>query len=200
MFRHFLARGGAAAVVASLAITPAARAAPLPPDDPARHEERFHCPPPPPDTPDFREAIAWLAYPRFDLVVPVFEGDSEAEFRRGAGHVPGTALPLAADRRGNTVLAAHRTTYFSPLESAAPGDRITLIGGAGAEAFIVEEILTVGPDRVDLEAPTAGRRLTLVTCTPFNYLGDAPLRRVVIARPEDEPAGPPGRTAAVPRQ
>lgn len=198
MARRRHRRIGLAACVC-LAVGASAPAGSLPPDDPAHHEERFHCPPPPPEIRDFHEAIAWLDYPRFDLLVPVFEGDSETQFRRGAGHVPGTALPLADDRRGNTVLAAHRTSFFSPLESAEVGDALTLIGGAGAEDFVVEQILTVAPERVELEAPTRRRRLTLITCTPFNYLGAAPLRRVVIARAVDEPADDPAAGASAGR-
>jgi sortase A len=47
----------------------------------------------------------------------------------------------------------------------------------------VDRILIVSPDDIALEAPTRARRLTLVTCTPFNYLGDAPKRFVVLASP-----------------
>jgi sortase A len=155
----------------------------LPPDDPAFHSNAFHCPPATPDQPDFGEAIAWLAFPRFALLAPVYEGIAETELQRGIGHVEGTALPGVPDPRGNCVVAAHRTMFFSPLESAVPGDRLALITASAAEEYVVERILIVTPDHVELEAPTQGRRLTLVTCTPFNYLGSAPYRFVVIATP-----------------
>jgi LPXTG-site transpeptidase (sortase) family protein len=178
-------------IAAGLAATSGAQ---LPPDGAARHTSAFHCPPEPAAAPDFREAVAWLVYPRFGLLVPVLEGTEEAQLSRAAGLVDGTAIPGVPDRRRNSVIAAHRTTFFSPFESAVTGDVVTLITGSGAEDFVIDRILTVSPDHVDLEAPTRERRLTLVTCTPFNYLGDAPMRRVLLASPR---AGrhPPSRAA-----
>lgn len=161
----------------------------LPADDPAFHPGPFHCPPTPPECPDFTEAIAWLEFPRFNLTVPVFEGVEEPVLRRGAGHVIGTAWPGVPDPYRNCVVAAHRTSFFSPLESVVPGDIFTMITGAGAEEFIVDRILVVTPEHVELEAPTRARRLTLVTCTPFNYLGSAPRRLVVLASPHNTHRG-----------
>jgi sortase A len=171
-------------------------AAQLPPDDPAFHPNEFHCAPAPPDHPDFSEAVAWIAFPRFELLAPVFEGTAEPDLRRGVGLVEGTALPGVPDPRGNCVVAAHRTSFFSPLESVVLGDRLALITGAGAEEYVVERILVVTPEHIELEAPTHGRRLTLITCTPFNYLGSAPYRVVVIATPRTSPTRsrrPPAR-------
>jgi sortase A len=158
-------------------------AAQLPEDKSPRHGDAFHCPPDPGEAPHSPEAIAWIAYPRFHLLVPVVEGAETEQLARGAGLVDGTALPGVPDRRRNSVIAAHRTTYFSPLESAVAGDVLTVITGAGAEEYVVDRILIVSPDDIALEAPTRARRLTLVTCTPFNYLGDAPKRFVVLASP-----------------
>lgn len=182
--RILWAPAGALLLAAALAGTARAQ---LPADDPARHDEAFHCPPEPPAAPDFREAVAWLAYPRFGLLVPVVEGTEVEQLARAAGLVEGTALPGVPDRRRNCVIAAHRTSFFSPLESAVAGDVLILITGAGAEEYVVDRILTVTPEHVELEAPTRARRLTLVTCTPFNYLGSAPRRLVVLASPR-----PPG--------
>jgi sortase A len=167
-----------AAVLAAAACSASAQ---LPGDDPALHPAGFHCPPGSPTTAGFEQAIAWIEFPRFGLFAPVYEGTEESELGRGAGWVQGTALPGVPDRRRNCVIAAHRTTYFSPLESAVPGDVLSLVTGSGAEEYIVDRVLVVRPDRVDLERPTRSARLTLVTCTPFNYLGSAPERLVVIA-------------------
>ena len=175
----------------------------LPADDPSFHPAGFHCAPAPPPDADFREAIAWLEFPRFGLLVPVYEGADDSELDRGAGLVEGTALPGVPDRRRNCVIAAHRTTYFSPLESAVPGDVFSLITGSGVDDYVVERIVIVTPEHVELERPTRRPRLTLVTCTPFNYLGSAPKRFVVIASkrgtgraaPHARKKGTPGRTS-----
>jgi len=155
----------------------------------------FHCPPEPARPPDFHEAVAWLAYPRFGTLVPVVQGTETEQLARAAGLVEGTALPGVPDKRRNCVIAAHRTSFFSPLESAIVGDVLTLITGSGAEDFIIDRILIVSPDHVELEAATRTRRLTLVTCTPFNYLGDAPKRLVVLASPRPAKGRPHARSA-----
>jgi len=41
----------------------------------------------------------------------------------------------------------------------------------------------VKPDSVRVLQPTAKPRLTLITCYPFNYVGAAPKRLVVVAEP-----------------
>jgi sortase A len=108
------------------------------------------------------------------------------------------------------VIAAHRTSYFSPLESAVAGDVFTLITGAGAEEWVVDRVVVVTPEHVELEEPTRSPRLTLVTCTPFNYLGSAPQRFVVIASkrrshgarspaPRAHKKGTPGRAPLHPK-
>jgi sortase A len=175
------AAAGAAFFIAAALVAPAR--AQLTADESGQHGSAFHCPPDPASPPDFREAVAWLAYPRFGVLVPVLEGTEPEQLARAAGLVDGTALPGVPDRRRNCVIAAHRTSFFSPLESAVAGDVVTLITGSGAEDFVIDRILTVTPDHVELEAPTRERRLTLVTCTPFNYLGSAPKRLVVLASP-----------------
>jgi len=47
----------------------------------------------------------------------------------------------------------------------------------------------VMPDTVRVLQPTASARLTLITCYPFNYVGPAPKRLVVVAEPVEETAG-----------
>jgi sortase A len=155
----------------------------------ASHPGQFHCPPPPPDLPDFSEALAWIDFPRLGLLVPVYEGVAESSLRRGAGHVPGTALPGTSDGYRNCVIAAHRTTFFSPLESIVRGDVFSVLTPLGAEEFVVDRTLVVTPEHVELEAATPEKRMTLVTCTPFNYLGSAPRRLVVLASPRERHAG-----------
>jgi sortase (surface protein transpeptidase) len=83
----------AAALLAGSAL--AAASGPLPGDDPSFHPDGFHCPPDPPAQPDFSEAVAWLAFPRFGLLAPVYEGTRPPELERGAGLVEDTEFPTA---------------------------------------------------------------------------------------------------------
>lgn len=124
--------------------------------------------------------IGRIEIPRLGLSAMVIEGTSSRALRRGVGHVERTAFP---GERGNVGLAAHRDTYFRELKDVAKGDLIRIETPDGLFAYEVESIRIVDPDRGDLLAQTGGPRLTLVTCYPFYYVGPAPRRYVVVARP-----------------
>ena len=62
--------------------------------------------------------VGRLEIPRLNLSTVVFEGADQDVLERGAGHLPGSALP---GDRGNTVLAAHRDTFFRPLRGVRVG-------------------------------------------------------------------------------
>jgi len=80
-------------------------------------------------------------------------------------------------------LAAHRDTYFSKLRGVSRGDAIRISTPDGVFGYRVESVLIVDPDRADLLRATRSPRLTLVTCYPFDWIGPAPRRFVVLARP-----------------
>jgi sortase A len=108
----------------------------------------------------------------------VFEGSDDDVLDRGAGHLAGSALP---GDRGNTVLAAHRDTYFRPLRNVRIGDRVTIHAPNRDSVYVVESTTVVEPhDTYVLEA-TAQPALTLITCYPFHYIGPAPERFIVRA-------------------
>ena len=117
----------------------------------------------------------------------------------GAGHLTDTS-PLTGD--GNIAVTAHRDGTFRVLKDIQAGDPIRLkVGGAYREFRVTgHEIVT--PDRVDVLDPTPVTTLTLITCYPFYFVGDAPERFVLRAelvepastfsvesRPEPERAG-----------
>lgn len=124
--------------------------------------------------------IGRLEIPRLELSEPVIEGTSGRALRRGIGHVKSTAFP---GERGNVGLAGHRDSHFARLRDVAKGDLIRLDTPDGIFAYRVTSIQIVDPGRADLLAQTGKPRLTLVTCYPFHWVGPAPQRYVVIARP-----------------
>lgn len=125
------------------------------------------------------DVLGELGVPRLDMSVLVFEGDDADILKVGAGHIPGTALPLG---EGNIGIAAHRDTFFWPLRSIHPNDLITLRTPEGTSRFEVTETEIVRPSYVQVLNPAAGRDLTLVTCYPFSYFGHAPKRFIVHAK------------------
>jgi sortase A len=66
-------------------------------------------------------SLAVLRVPGVDLEVPVHAGTAESVLSRGAGLIEGTAAPGSP---GNVGIAAHRDSFFRPLERVAVGDLI----------------------------------------------------------------------------
>lgn len=136
-------------------------------------------PAPKPGTP-----IGVLEIPRLGLSSIVLEGDEHAALLLGVGHLPDTPLPW---RDGNSVLAAHRDTFFRPLEGIRRNDVITFTTADTRLDYIVKSTKIVEPTDLEVLAPASSARLTLITCFPFHYIGPAPRRFVVMA--ERRPAG-----------
>jgi sortase A len=139
--------------------------------------------------------IGRLEIPRLGLSSIVVEGTGHRALRRGIGHVENTAFP---GEPGNVGLAGHRDSYFRPLESIALGDRIRIATPDGVFDYEVESTVFVNPDRGDLLAATEEPRLTLVTCYPFSWVGPAPRRLVIRARPMSLEASAPATGTATP--
>ena len=113
----------------------------------------------------------------------VFGGSDDATLEMGPGHVPGTAMPNQDYGPNNCVITAHRDSHFRRLGTLRPGHRIDLETPFGEKSYRVVSREIVLPDAVRVLHATEKPRLTLITCYPFNYIGPAPKRLVVIAEP-----------------
>jgi len=126
------------------------------------------------------DLIGRLEIPRLRISVMVLQGVEDQTLVAGAGHVPGTPSP-GSD--GNVVIAAHRDTFFRTLERVVPGDRIQIDTATWRHAYIVESTEVVDPNETRVMESRGRRELTLITCYPFYFVGPAPRRFVVHARP-----------------
>jgi len=117
-----------------------------------------------------------LKIPDVDLTVPIFEGTSDLMLNRGVGWIEGTA---AVDERGNLGLAGHRDGFFRVLKDVEIGDTIEVQSLDGVTRYRITEFLIVAPEDVYVLAPTDTATLTLVTCYPFYFIGEAPQRYIV---------------------
>ena len=106
----------------------------------------------------------------------VKEGADTKTLSRAVGHVPYTALP---GEKGNVGVAAHRDTYFRGLRNVRHGDVIHVTTEQGVYMYEVDKLKIVWPKNVEVLDPTPEKRITLVTCYPFNYVGSAPKRFIV---------------------
>lgn len=129
--------------------------------------------------------IAVLRMASIGLEVPVYTDISELNLSRGAGWIEGTAAPNTG---GNMAIAAHRDRYFRPLKDIQIGDILELESLAGQGKFRVSRIVIVNPDDVSVLDETLVPTVTLVTCYPFYFFGNAPQRFIVQATAV-EPSG-----------
>lgn len=122
--------------------------------------------------------LAVLSIPRLRLDVPVFEGTDELTLNRGAGRIAGTAHP---GERGNVGIAAHRDGFFRSLKDVRLGDQVELEQLRHKFVYSVDNITIVDPSDVTVLQARRQPSLTLVTCYPFYFIGDAPQRYIVQA-------------------
>lgn len=124
--------------------------------------------------------IGRIEISRIGLSTVLLEGTDSRTLRLAAGHIPGTAFPGGT---GNIGIAAHRDTFFRKLQRIRDNDIITLTTLQGSFRYKVDSVQIVEPGDVDvLDDIPSERRLTLVTCYPFRWVGPAPHRFVVSAR------------------
>ena len=118
-----------------------------------------------------------IEIPRVGIDDVVFEGVTNAALRKGPGHVPGTAAP--GSTTGNCVISGHRDSFFRRLEGVRTGDLVfvrSLDGRVTSYRLVSKSIVL--PEKVSVMDASSDRRLTLITCYPFHFVGAAPYRLV----------------------
>ena len=131
----------------------------------------------------FAPPLAVLEIPKIGLEVPVFDGTDDVTLNRGVGRIAGTARP---DQGGNVGIAGHRDGFFRGLKDVVVGDRMELRTPARTETYKVDEIRIVKPTDVQVLEDRSVPTLTLVTCYPFYFIGNAPQRYIVRATAFDD--------------
>ena len=124
------------------------------------------------------EPIGTLEIVRVGLSGVVVEGDDDSVLDWAIGHLPDTPLPWHI---GNSALAAHRDALFRPLRAVRLGDVLRLKTPHGDFDYVVRETVIVEPDELWVLDPTPVSMLTLISCYPFNFIGNAPKRFIVRA-------------------
>lgn len=122
--------------------------------------------------------VALLRIPRVALEVPVYPDVGERNLNRGAGLVDTGA---SADSNGNIAIAAHRDGYFRVLSRVEVGDVIELESAAQQRRYRINALSIVDPHDLSPLQASDGPVLTLITCYPFWFVGNAPQRYIVRA-------------------
>jgi sortase A len=136
------------------------------------------------------DVVGKLDIPRIGISVIILQGIETDTLILGAGHVPGTSLP-GAD--GNVAIAAHRDTFFRKLQGIMVNDSIQFATVHRTYEYVVDSTEIVDPEETQVMESQGRSELTLITCYPFYFVGAAPKRFVVHARPTTSAPANQGR-------
>ncbi len=122
--------------------------------------------------------VGVLSIPSLGKKLPVIEGTGTGQLARGVGHFHGSAMPGGND---NCVLSGHRDTVFTRLGRLKKGALLVVTTAAGKFTYKISQIKIVGKNDKTVIVHTGHAVLTVTTCYPFNYIGSAPYRYVLVA-------------------
>jgi LPXTG-site transpeptidase (sortase) family protein len=124
------------------------------------------------------ESVGSLAIPTLMQKFPIIQGTGQNELKKGVGHFIQSVLPGEED---NCVLSGHRDSVFAKLGQLKIGDPLVVQTAAGKFTYEIMQIRVVDKTDKTVIVPADHAILTLTTCYPFKYFGNAPDRYIIIA-------------------
>jgi len=128
--------------------------------------------------PSMGDNIGSLFIPALKQTLPIIHGADEDELKKGVGHFAQSVLP---GENNNSVLSGHRDTVFRELGKLKIGDQLITKTSAGTFIYVINKTRIVHKDDKTVIVPTDHAVLTVTTCYPFRYIGDAPDRYIITA-------------------
>lgn len=128
--------------------------------------------------PNLGDVIGSLWIPKLKRRIDIVEGTGSKQLKQGVGHYAGSVLPGVSD---NSVLAGHRDSVFRNLGELKLGDLLTVQTKYGDFVYEVHKIRIVKANDRTVIVPSDEAILTLSTCYPFRFIGNAPKRYIVQA-------------------
>ncbi len=134
-----------------------------------------------PAKPGFGEIVGLLELPAIDSELAIVEGTDPDDLKKGVGHYSGSYLP---GEEGQIVLSGHRDTVFRRLGELKPGDILRVRLPKSEHKYKIERTKIVdAEDRSIITLQSEQEELILTTCYPFSYVGNAPERYIIYAKP-----------------
>lgn len=133
--------------------------------------------------PSSGDVIGILILPSIKEELPIIEGTDEDALEKGVGHFKGSSFP---NEKGQIVLSGHRDTVFRRMGELNLGDTLTILMPYGSFTYeIVDTKIVDSDDRSIITLQKEEEVLTLTTCYPFSFIGQAPERYIITAEPVD---------------
>ncbi|MFE4521582.1 class D sortase [Cytobacillus firmus] len=129
---------------------------------------------------DQGEAIGILKIPRLKAELPIIEGTDEDELEKGVGHYSTTVFPGQPDQ---ILLSGHRDTVFRSLGELEIGDIFLVSVPYGEFTYeITDSKIVDAGDTTVIRSTAPHEILTVSTCYPFSFVGNAPSRYILNAK------------------
>lgn len=126
------------------------------------------------------QLIGILQVPKINATLPIVEGTNEEDLEKGVGHYNGTALPGEGEQ---IVLSGHRDTVFVNFDKLEVGDIFFIELPTGSYSYEILFTEIVDANDTTVIGSKGEEVLTVTTCYPFGYIGNAPERFVFYAYP-----------------
>ncbi|PEW37840.1 class D sortase [Bacillus thuringiensis] len=124
------------------------------------------------------ERIAYMVIPKIKRKYSIYWGADDKTLKKGVGMLvsDNTTTPSG---NGHTVLSGHRDTVFIDLGELKENDYILVEYDNKVYVYQINKHWITDADDLTVIVPKATSTLTLTTCYPFKYIGDAPERYII---------------------
>jgi len=126
------------------------------------------------------EDVATLRIPKLDQQFTTYWGTDEDTLQEGVGMYV-SEYTVTPDEIGNVVLSGHRDTVFTGLDQLEDGDELELVYQGETYEYSIQKSWITDPEDRSVIVDKDESVLTLTTCYPFDFVGNAPERYIIEA-------------------
>ncbi|MCP3031747.1 class D sortase [Halobacillus sp. A1] len=126
------------------------------------------------------EEMSELKLPSVEQKYPVFWGTDDDTLTQGVG-MHDSEWTVTPDVNGHTLISGHRDTVFSEMGDLVIGDLVYLEYEGKEYVYQIRQLYVVEEDDKSVVVEKDKPTLTISTCYPFQFVGDAPYRYIVEA-------------------
>ncbi|WP_066063672.1 class D sortase [Neobacillus soli] len=133
-------------------------------------------------SPKMGDIVGLLAIPKIKAELAIVEGTDPDDLEKGVGHYKGSYFP---NDQAQIVLSGHRDTVFRRLGELKIGDLLKMQMPFGNFTYEITNTKIVKSDDTSIiTLQHEKEELILTTCYPFRFVGNAPKRYIIYAKPK----------------
>lgn len=122
-----------------------------------------------------------LNIPKIKKKFSIYWGANDATLKKGVGMFV-SDLTTTPSGGGHTVLSGHRDTVFTELGELKEKDNLIVEYDNTMYTYEIQKMWITHADDRTVIVKKEETTLTLTTCYPFDYIGDAPDRYIIEAK------------------